>query len=569
MSAMFRLRYASLLLLVLAQLAACAAAGATEATKQLAPGVMLHQEINTDPACALVITSVTIDPFAPGVSIKPALGQDTVIAAGATKGREAISALTSRKKALLGVNGDFFPFTGDPLGICVIDGEMVSEPTMNRASIGWSKSGGIIFNNPRLDAALILSTGVRRQIDGINRGRESNQVIVYTPAFGVSTGSAYPGTEVVATSSDLPVRIGKSLNLTVTDVFSNAVNTAIPRNGMVISAGGPAAVFLKENLKPGDTLCLKFDVRGASSHDWSSVEQAIGGGPWLVKDGAVCIDAAEEGFRSGFSSAMDPRTAIGATCDGKIVIATVDGRQSISRGVNLADLAAIMKRLGALNAINLDGGGSTTMSIAGMVVNSPSGGVERPVANGILVFADQGAPGDASGLSIAGVSGEAAIGCGAQLSLVSSDGAALRDEQAANVIWGTTGGIGFVNQKGYFTPVFERTGKVSALYGGQIISQDVKVVSGGAVKVVVELVPDPNDALRAAVRVKVFDINLNKLTRKQVVIEVTGGGPDVTNGFTDGNGEFTTVVTWDVGSPVRCVAATAEGVTGTASLDPH
>jgi len=266
------------MLWLLVFLSIAAPAGATEVTNQLAPGVTLRQEIDTDPASALIVTSVTVDLSASGVSIRPALGQDTVIESDATKGRETISAMTARRKALLGVNANFFPFTGDPFGVCIIDGELVSEPAWNRASVGWSKSGGIIFDNPRFDANLTLSTGVCRQIDGINRSRETNEVIVYTAAFGTTTGGKYAGTEIVATSNDLPIRIGKSLNLTVTQVRTDAVNTPIPKDGVVISAGGPAAWFLKENLKPGDTLCARVDVRSASSCDWSGVEQAVGAG---------------------------------------------------------------------------------------------------------------------------------------------------------------------------------------------------------------------------------------------------------------------------------------------------
>ncbi|MGC8862498.1 MAG: hypothetical protein ACP5R5_06955, partial [Armatimonadota bacterium] len=96
--------------------------------KQIGPGVVLSQEVDTNPVCPLIINCVSVDLGDPRVEIKTAVGKDVVIANDPAKGRETISAMTARRGALVGVNADFFPFTGDPLGICIIDGELVSEP---------------------------------------------------------------------------------------------------------------------------------------------------------------------------------------------------------------------------------------------------------------------------------------------------------------------------------------------------------------------------------------------------------------------------------------------------------
>ena len=455
----------------------------TQITKQLAPGVTMLQDINTDPANALIVNVITLDLNNPAVKLKAALADDSVYSNDSTKGREKVSSITSRRGALVGINADFFPFTGDPLGMCIIDGELISEPSKDkRAAFALSKNGCVFFDIPILSAKLTLSNNVCRQIDGINRSRETNQIIVYTEAFGPNTETKYKGTDIVLTSSELPVQVGKKLNLTVTEIRPDSLNTSIPKGGVVISAGGPAAWFLKENVKPGDCMSMQFDIKGSNGQDWSQVNQSVGGGPWLVKDSADINDFSEEGFQPAFSSTSHPRTAIGVTCDNKLLLVTIDGRQPLSNGISLPKLTTLMKRYGAVNAINLDGGGSTTLSIKGLIVNSPSEGAERPVANALLVFADQPTQ-ELSNLTISGIPNEVVSGEGSQLFLTwGDDSQMLTETQLDNIIWGTANGVGFVNQKGYFTPVKLRKGTVKALNGNQSASLAVSVIEKAPVQ---------------------------------------------------------------------------------------
>lgn len=262
----FRIRSRAIIpvLLVLAALACPALA--TQTTKQLASGVTLFQEITTASGSELIVNSVAADLKVPGVSVKAAIGQDVVWVKEPTEGRENISDLTGRKNAVIGINADFFPFTGDPLGLCIIDGELVSEPS-RRVAIGISKEGRVVFDNLTFDASLTLTSGVSRQIDGIDRERKTNQVVLFTPTYGALTPSKYKGTEVVMTTQDLPVKIGKPVTGTVTQVLTDAAGTAIPAGGMVLSAGGPAASFLAANLKPGDKVTVQFNVKSANGID--------------------------------------------------------------------------------------------------------------------------------------------------------------------------------------------------------------------------------------------------------------------------------------------------------------
>jgi exopolysaccharide biosynthesis protein len=105
-----------------------------------------------------------------------------------------------------------------------------------------------------------------------------------------------------------------------------------------------------------------------------------------VRDGVVAPDI-REGIAPSFGEQRHPRTAVGITADGRLLWVTVDGRQApYSDGMSLAELADLMARLGARDAVNLDGGGSTTMVVRGVVVNRPSDAAgERPVGNALVL----------------------------------------------------------------------------------------------------------------------------------------------------------------------------------------
>lgn len=561
------IRCARIVFLVLAILCIAVPAFSFHATKQLAPGIVLNQDINTAHGSELITNAVTIDLSDPTVSLKAALCKDVVYLKDPTKGREAISSLTARKSAVVGINADFFPFTGDPLGICVTDGEIVSEPGADRVALAMLKDRKIVFDNPILDAKLTLSSGISRQIDGINRPRESNQVILFTNACGaVTVGTA--GTELVLKSDGLPLRIGKKTSFTVTAINPESTGTPIPKGGAVLSAGGPAAYFIKENLRVGDTFNIEFNIKSTNNVDWTQVEQAAGGGPWLVKDGSQYVDSDAEHFNNSFSTTHHPRSAVGVTADNKLILVTVDGRQSISHGISLTDLSALMRRLGAVNAINIDGGGSTTLSYRGILLNSPSGGTERPVADALLVFSSQADNIELPELTVSGVEDVVPSGHGSQLFVTWDDDAqVLTADQLDKVVWGTNGGVGFVNQLGYFTPIKAQKGAVRAFYGLQSTAKNVKVISGSAAGMNVKLTQDKNNPFRSEVTVTVTDEDSNGSAGNQVILSVTGGKADINSGNTDKNGEFLTSIIWDKDAKDHSVAASSGALTDKADFE--
>ena len=126
----------------------------------------------------------------------------------------------------------------------------------------------------------------------------------------------------------------------------------------------------------------------ATSTPWD-VEDALGGGPALVSNGAVDVATTEEVFFGTAIPHTHPRTAAGITADGMLVLLLVDGRQRLSRGVRLEELAAIMVGIGAEEALNLDGGGSSSLVVNGKLLNNPAGrGTEREIMTALGVFCD-------------------------------------------------------------------------------------------------------------------------------------------------------------------------------------
>ena len=124
---------------------------------------------------------------------------------------------------------------------------------------------------------------------------------------------------------------------------------------------------------------------GSSAADAAGT--VVRGGPLLGGHGRVHVRATEERMAADITKGRAPRTAVGIKKDGTILMLVVDGRNNNSAGLTLAELATYMLRLGAREAVNFDGGGSSVMAINGLVVNKPSDGKERPVSIGLGLFA--------------------------------------------------------------------------------------------------------------------------------------------------------------------------------------
>lgn len=296
------------------------------------------------------------------LSINPELKIAPVMASNKLQRKASIASMAKKSNSLVAINGAFFkPQTGCPLGTLMIDGKIYTGPIHNRVSMGFLEDG---FAMDRLQFNATLKRGFDKiQLDNINQPRMlSTHLIVYTPDWGTySTITPKYGKQVV-------VKDNKVVAITVS-------RCEIPQGGYVIV--GPASKL--NELKVGDKVSL--DV--ATAPDWKGVKHIISGGPYLVKDGEVFVDMTAQ--KLGCIGGRNPRTAIGYTRDNHVILITADGREGSSIGLTLNELAYLMQSLGCVNAMNLDGGGSTVMFVNGSVVNKPAvkGGIALSSAIGI------------------------------------------------------------------------------------------------------------------------------------------------------------------------------------------
>ncbi len=437
--------------------------------KRIAPHVVLFQEISTEPP--LAIQGLRITP-AHSVRIETALGSDVVLTEGATRGREAVSRAAWRRRALAALNADYFPYTGDPLGLCILRGELVSEPFPNRPAIGWRPDGKVVLGAPLLDAELIRPDGARIALMGINRpARANNDLVLFTHFFGATAqietkpppqGNGATETVSVAVVLDAlprPLRVGSTAQAVVREVLSSASSVRIPSTGGVLIGTGEAANFLQA-LQPNQLVRIRIDLKGDGASEWREVTEAIAGGPWLVRNGKVVPPEEYEraGFNRSFWERRHPRTAVGRTDKGELIWLVVDGRQPHSQGASLPELAQIMQRYGAVDAINLDGGGSSTLVVRDLVINSPSDGSERPVANLWLLYDHALRPTlPRAHYRIEPPTATLKVGEQVRFRIWQE----TKPVSTWDAIWGCNTGIGFIDQWGQFTALRPGQGVVS------------------------------------------------------------------------------------------------------------
>jgi hypothetical protein len=177
----------------------------------------------------------------------------------------------------------------------------------------------------------------------------------------------------------------------VAAVVDHKGSSEIPEDGYVISAVGKSREWLRANVRKDSKISFLWRLNSidpGDTTDWNRAYGMLGGGPQLIKAGKVAITDKQEKMSATFAVDRHPRTAIAKLASGKLLLVTVDGRQpGISAGMSLYMLADLLLELGAVEAMNLDGGGSTTMVIQNKIVNKPSDQTgERPVSDAVLVF---------------------------------------------------------------------------------------------------------------------------------------------------------------------------------------
>ena len=282
-------------------------------------------------------------------------------------------------RPLAAINGDFYKteqeaYAGDPRGLQIASGELVSAPT--GGTCFWIDAAG----NPQMAEVasrfrVTWPDGTSTPV-GLNEERTWRAAVLYTARLGFATGTG-GGREIVlvreGTNSWLPLQPGKLYTARVREVRETG-NTRLSQSILVVSLS-PEIAAKAAGVKPGDLL----KISTATAPDLSGVLTAIGGGPGLVRQGKA------QSTHVNKANEWHPRSALGWN-NTHFFFVVVDGRQrGLSVGMRLPDLASYLEKLGCTEAMNLDGGASAEVWMAGRIMNSPCFGVERRIGNALVV----------------------------------------------------------------------------------------------------------------------------------------------------------------------------------------
>lgn len=326
----------------------------------IAPGVV-YKEIIKGRQDGPVKSHVLEVDLKSGYSLKPVLSNDSVA------GIETLSEISGRLDNVAMINGPYFMRNGDILGLMKIDRTLVSTPDISRTAFGVMPDGKLIFDVPVFSGYVELQDKTKIPLDGINRARGESELILYNTYYAFWTLTSGSGTEYI-------VRDGRIAEI-------RESNSMIPDGVVVLSATGRPA-WMMSDLKVGSPIKIVQTLGPV----WDKVVQAVSAGPCLVKNGEIYVTTIGEEFGNDVAGGRAPRTALGITKEGRALLVVVDGRRRSSVGLTLLELAQFMLEQGAVEAMNLDGGGSSQMIIGNQTVNEPSDGRERRLGAGIAVI---------------------------------------------------------------------------------------------------------------------------------------------------------------------------------------
>jgi len=398
------------------------------------------------------------------------------------------------KHVVAGINGDYYVVaTGMPLGIVVENGVLRSSDA-GHWGLGFRADGTAVIGKPEVGLKLNIR-GNDYWINGFNKVRVPGSASVLTEDFSTNTKSSGKGIDVICTMSGTPA-LGGQVSLTVESVEETIGSISIPSGKAVLSidAGTPEG-FQQEvlSLTAGDVFTLDI----VCPEGWEGVTQAIGSLYKLVTGGQV---------ESGLEAGANPRSAVGLKADGTLVFYTMDGRKSgHSVGATMTQIAQRMVELGCVDALIMDGGGSTSMNAVYIgdssvsQINSPSDGAQRSVTNYIMLVTENKPTGVADRLALYPLSTHILSGASTTFTVKAADANGYAASPGEGIYLDVTGGIGTVTPEGVFTASGEGTGTVIAQSEGK---------AGAAVEVRVVRTPEVLNVFREGTSSQVSSLYL-------------------------------------------------------------
>ncbi|MGD8485145.1 MAG: phosphodiester glycosidase family protein [Chloroflexota bacterium] len=388
--------------------ASAAEAGITRAFKPetsltLAPGVdFAVGTMTTTGGRPQSVRVGTIQPGQDGVQLKALLSNDRVVK------REVVTRIVTAKskpgfRPMIATNGDMSMRNrtdayAAPHSMAVSNGELMVAQACVRPTLGLDPDGSARIGNVRAHLSVVPpGKTLPKQVHRVNTHRDDGLVVLFTRRFASSTRTAYGGVEVIL-DMEGKLRPNGTQRVRVLKVRKGGGNTRLKWGQAVLSVRNPTQKWVYR-LKVGQRFALRTQVvkrvdkpcggTVAAAPGWSEISEAQGGNHFTLRDWKIAAPSRAT-YRSG--TQRHPRTGLGLTADGRVLMVTVDGRRRASVGVTLKEMGQLMRSLGARHAFNLDGGGSTVMARykAGSgrfeVANKPSDGRQRPATQAFAAF---------------------------------------------------------------------------------------------------------------------------------------------------------------------------------------
>ncbi|MCE9559706.1 MAG: phosphodiester glycosidase family protein [Armatimonadetes bacterium] len=430
--------------------------------KSIAPGVSYRMEM--DVMAPRLLHVLRINPKAPKLRLEAEVAGGKVFGNSEEKGRESLSAMVQRRGAIAAINADFFPWSGDPLGAMVVNDRLFSIPDPRRATFAWGE-GVTRFTKLVWSGKLSIPKWADLEIGGLNEEAKDDAITVYTDAAAVVIAKQPSIMLVCDVAKGATFGPNTKETVTVAQVIADQSLMKVEPGKVVIAARGAKVEELKA-LQVGSSLGIGWATGGL---DFTKIHNVVGGGPFLVRQSKPFIDFKDSGFGEKFATDRHPRSAVGVTKEGDIMLVATDGRQKMSVGATLSEMADIMIRLGCVDAMNLDGGGSTELFVNGVATNRPSDGTERKVANAILLFGPEvPTPVDANSFRFAGPA-ELKTGDPVELKIVEANG---RQVPQTEIIW-TAMGAAWVDQSGRIRAISAGKVTIRAYCRGVVVTTEI------------------------------------------------------------------------------------------------
>jgi hypothetical protein len=313
-----------------------------------------------------------VNPRKFGLMLKPIWTNPDTLA-----GTAPLIQTAQRYLAVAAINGGYFNRNNRlPLGAIRRDGQWLSGPILNRGAIAWNDSGQFYFGRLTLEETLIAANNLRLPILFLNSGYVQAGIARYTPVWG-ATYTPLTDNEII-----LVVQNNQIINQ-LPGGKGGQTAFPIPQDGYLLTLRGNAATTISQ-LPIGTAVSITSATTPAN---FSPYPHIVGAGPLLVQNGQIVLDAKGEKFSPAFIAEKAIRSGICTTSTGTLMIAAIHNRAG-GYGPTLAEHAQLMQSLGCMDALNLDGGSSTSLYLGGQLLDRSPNTAAR-VHNGIGIFLQQ------------------------------------------------------------------------------------------------------------------------------------------------------------------------------------